>query len=69
MEAAMKEACLALTRAADDMACFYDTPCREATLYTVGDKVWLNGQNIMTTCLMMKLDHKWLGPYTVDKVI
>ena len=42
---------------------------REAPLYAVGDKVWLNGQNIMTTHLMKKLDHKWLGPCFVDKVI
>src|SRR5882672_8076821 len=69
MEVAMKEACLALSRAADDMAHFYDAHQREAPLYVVGDKVWLNGQNITTTHPMNKLDHKWLGPYPVDKVI
>src|SRR5882724_11000186 len=69
MEAAMKEACSALSQAADDMAHFYDAHRREAPLYTVGDKVWLNGQNITMTHLMKKLDHKWLGPYPVDKVI
>src|SRR5882672_3402998 len=69
MEAATKEACLALSRAADDMAHVYDAHRREAPLYVVGDKVWLNGQNITTTCPMKKLDHKWLGPYPVDKVI
>ena len=52
----------------DDMAHFYDAHHREAPLYAVRDKVWLNGQNIMTTCLMKKLDHKWLRPYAVDKV-
>ena len=62
MEAATKEAHLALTRAADDN-------WSEAPLYVVGDKVWLNGQNITMTCLMKKLDHKWLGPYPVDEVI
>ena len=35
----------------------------------MGDNVWLNAQNIMTTQPMKKLDHKWLGSYTVDKVI
>src|SRR5882724_9227545 len=69
MEVAMKEACLALSQAADDMACFYDAHWREAPLYMVGDKVWFNGQNINTTCPMKKLDYKWLGPYPVDKVI
>src|SRR5467141_4440862 len=69
MEAAMNEAHSALSRVADDMACFYDAHQREAPLYAVRDKVWLNKQNITMTCLMKKLDHKWLGPYPVDKVI
>src|SRR5882672_6817285 len=69
MEAATKEACSALSRAADDMARFYDSHWREAPLYAVGDKVWLNGKNITTTHPMKKLDHKWLGPYPVDNVI
>ena len=43
MEAAMKEARSALSRVADDMARFYDAHQREAPLYAVGDKVWLNG--------------------------
>ena len=64
MEVAMKEACSALSRAVDDMACFYDAHQREAPLYVVGDKVWLNRQNITTTRLMKKLDHKWLGLYS-----
>src|SRR5882672_10012270 len=69
MEAATKEAHLALSRAVDDMAHLYHTHFREAPLYAVGDKVWLNGQNITMTHLMKKLDHKWLGPYPIDKVI
>src|SRR5882724_10063531 len=64
MEKATDEACLSLTQAANDMAQFYDAHHREAPLYEIRDKVWLNGQNIMTTCLMKKLDHIWLGPYS-----
>src|SRR5882672_10721811 len=63
MEAATKEACLALSRAADDMAHFYDAYWREASLYAVRDKVWLNGKNITMTRTMKKIDHKWLGPH------
>src|SRR5882724_7505535 len=48
---------------------FYNVHWREAPLYKVGDRVWLNGQNITMTQLMKKLDHKWLGPYSVEKVI
>ena len=51
------------------MARFYDAHWREAPLYKVRDKVWLNGQNITTTQPMKKLDHKWLRPYSVKKVI
>ena len=43
MEAAMKDVHSALTRAADDMAQFYETHQKEAPLYMIGDKVWLNG--------------------------
>ena len=69
MEAATKEACSALSRAADNMAHFYDSHHGEAPLYMVRDKVWLNRQNITMTSPIKKLDHKWLGLYLVDKVI
>jgi len=49
MNKATDKARSALSREADDMARFYDTHQREAPLHEVGDKVWLNGQNIMTT--------------------
>ena len=68
MEMATNEACSALQRAADDRAHFYDVHRQHAPTYKVGDKVWLNAQNITTTQLTKKLDHKWLGPYTVNKV-
>ena len=69
MEVATKEACSALSRATDEMARFYDAHQREAPLYAVRAQVWLNGQNITMTHLMKNIDHKWLGPYPVDKVI
>ena len=69
MEEATKEALSALEKAADDMACFYDVHCQAAPVYKVGDKVWLNAQNISTTRPMKKLDHKWLSPYPINKVI
>ena len=49
MEMTTNEACSALQRAADDMACFYDVHHQHAPTYKVGDKVWLNAQNITTT--------------------
>ena len=52
---------------ADDMASFYDIHCQAAPVYKIGDKVWLNAQNISTTQPMKKLDHKWLSPYPINK--
>jgi len=49
MGKAMDEAHSALTQAANDMAQLYDAHCKEAPLYESGNKVWLNGQNIMMT--------------------
>jgi len=69
MEKATEEARSALARAANDMARFYDAHRREAPLYEVRDKVWLNGHNITTTRPTKTLDHKWLGPYPIEKVI
>src|SRR5882724_3648635 len=69
MDKATDKAHSNLSQAANDMARFYDTQWREAPLYEVRDKVSLNGQNITTTQLMKKLDHKWLRPYLIKKVI
>ena len=60
-----KEACPALEKAVDYMACFYAIHLQAASAYKIGDKVWLNTQNVS----MKKLDHKWLGPYPINKVI
>jgi hypothetical protein len=69
MEAATSEARSALSKAADDMSRFYDRHRQTAPTYKIGDKVWLNAQNITTTRPMKKLDHKWLGPYIINKVV
>ena len=66
---ATNEACSALSKAADDMARFCNLHYQAAPTYKIGDKVWLNAQNITTTHPMNKLDHKWLGPYIVNKVV
>ena len=69
MEMITNEARSTLQRAADDMARFYDVHCQHTPTYKVSYKVWLNAQNIRTTRPTKKLDYKWLGPYTVNKVI
>src|SRR5258708_38341964 len=59
----------ALEPAADEMAWYYDHQRSPAPAYEVGAKVWLNAQNYTTTCLTKKLDHKWLGPFVIKKVV
>src|SRR5258708_11449911 len=59
----------ALEHAADEMAWYYDCQRSPAPTYEVGAKVWLNAQNYMTTHPTKKLDHKWLGPFVIKKVI
>ena len=59
----------ALEHAADEMAQYYDHWRSPAPTYKVRAKVWLNTQNYMTTCPTKKLDHKWLGPFVIKKVI
>ena len=66
MEMVTNKAYSVLQRAADDMVHFYDVHCQHAPTYKVGDRVWLNGQNITTT---QPMNYKWLGPYMVNKVI
>src|SRR5258708_24155589 len=63
------EAKAALEHAADEMAWYYDHQRSPAPVYEVGAKVWLNTQNYTTTCPTKKLDHKWLGPFVIEKVI
>ena len=58
-----------LVKAADNMAQFCDIHRHEAPRYSVGNKVWLSSENIRTTCPTKKLNYKWLGPYTIDRVI
>src|SRR5258708_2215208 len=59
----------ALKHATDEMAQYYDHWRSPTPTYKVRAKVWLNTQNYMTTHPTKKLDHKWLGPFVIKKVI
>jgi hypothetical protein len=64
-----EEAKAALEHAADEMARYYDRRRGDAPTYKVGDKVWLNTQNYTTDRPTKKLDHKWIGPFEITKVV
>jgi hypothetical protein len=63
------EAKAALMHAAEEMSKYYDWNQAKAPEYHVGDQVWLDAQNYSTDCPTKKLDHKWLGPFKVLKII
>src|SRR5260370_22996411 len=59
----------ALEHTVDEMAWYYDHQRSPTPTYEVGAKVWLNTQNYTTTHPTKKLDHKWLGPFVIEKVV
>ena len=69
MSQMQEEAKAVLEHTADEMARYYDRRRSPAPAYEVRDKVWLNAQNYTTTRPTKKLDHKWLGPFVIEKVI
>ena len=69
MSQMQEEVKAALEHAADEMAWYYDCQRSPTPTYEAGAKVWLNAQNYTTTCLTKKLDHKWLGPFVIEKIV
>jgi hypothetical protein len=65
MEQASEEAQAALSRAASDMARYYDAHRNTREEFNIGDQVWLDSHNIHTTRPAKKLDDKWFGPYPI----
>ena len=64
-----EEAKAALSHAADKMARYYDQHCQHAPQFQIGEQVWLNTQNYSTDQPMKKLDHRWIGPFKILKVV
>lgn len=55
----------ALDAAAERMKHYYDKHVREAPVFQVGDKVWLDAKNLRIKQPSTKLSHKQLGPFEV----
>jgi hypothetical protein len=53
----IEEAKVALTKAKDEYAMYYNRRCRPAPVFAPGDKVWLDGSDIATSRLSSKLSH------------
>jgi hypothetical protein len=62
MASTLEEAKLALAKAKNDMAQYYNHCCTLALVYEIGDMVYLDSQDIHTTWPSQKLAHRYLGP-------
>jgi CMP-2-keto-3-deoxyoctulosonic acid synthetase len=69
MKDTLEEAKVALAKAKNEMALYYNL-CRAPTpTFVPGDKVYLDATDIQTTCPSKKLSHCRLGPYPIKRHI
>jgi hypothetical protein len=69
MASTLEEAKLALAKAKNNMAQYYNCHCTPALVYKIGDMVYLDSRDIRTTWPSQKLAHHYLGPYKVEKCV
>jgi len=67
MKDTLEEAKSALAKAKDDMARYYNCRRSPAPSFSPGDMVYLDSEDIQTTCPSKKLSHHRLGPYPVAR--
>ena len=67
MKDTLEEAKSALAKAKDDMAQYYNHRRSPAPTFSPGDMVYLESEDIQTTCLSRKLSDRRLGPYPVER--
>ena len=67
MKSAMEEACSAIKKSKNDMACYYNCCQTPVPEFKPRDKVFLDASDIQTNCSSQKLAHKYLGPFPVIK--
>jgi hypothetical protein len=65
----IEEAKVALTKAKDEHAMFYNRRREPAPVYAPGDRVWLDGSDIATNRPSSKLSHRRLGPFVVEACV
>jgi len=67
MKDTLEEAKSALAKAKDNMAWYYNCRRSPAPSFSPGDMVYLDSEDIQTTCPSKKLSHRCLGPYPVER--
>ena len=69
MKRVHEEAHAALTKARDEMKRYADQIRGEAPAYKVGDKVWLESEDLQINRPSRKLAEKRLGPYPITEIV
>ena len=69
MARGVEEAKAALTKAKEEYTQYYNHQRTPAPEFKPGDMVYLNEEDIKTTCPSAKLSHRNLGPYRVEKKV
>jgi len=54
-----------LAEAQESMKIQFNKKVNDTPTWRIGDEVWLSSRNIATTRPSPKLDHRWLGPFTI----
>ena len=67
MKDTLEEAKLALAKAKDNMARYYNCRRSPAPSFSPSDMVYLDSEDIQTTCPLKKLSHRRLSPYLVER--
>jgi hypothetical protein len=69
MAQGLEEAKVALSKAKDEYAMYYNCWRELVPVFTPGDRVWLDGSDIATNRPSSKLSHRRLGPFVVEKYV
>jgi hypothetical protein len=69
MALGIEEAKVALMKAKDEYAMYYNHRHEPAPVFAPGDKVWLDGSDIATNQPSSKLSHQRLGPFVIKACV
>jgi len=69
MESATEEAKSTIRKAQEDMTRYYNRRRSLAPIFQLGDWVYLDTSDIKTTCLSLKLSHRRLGPFEIERQV
>ena len=67
MKSATEEAKSAIRKAQEDMTQYYNRKRTLASVYKPGDRVYLDASDIKTICPSLKLSHRRLGPFKIER--